>query len=287
MTPDKKITINIQVSGDDLETAAHEAAVVAKALVDEQPKVEEVNDQNEDMAIKTKVEKQEEVAEEVEETKSEETSEVVEETATTETAAEPVETEETTDEEVEEEEAEKVADKKKDEGLTVADVLKASLSTLEKVAETVNRVNEKLDQVIAKQDKAPTEGAAADEDAPEEEAEEAPEEEVKETDSEKTDEAQKVEKAETSSEGALLSTLNEIRDRLKKLEDMPAPTTVRVSKTFAKTEDLPTNTQDELAKIQSELDAIDIKKSKQGFLTEQQTTQALSLIGKKRDLLTQ
>lgn len=168
------------------------------------------------------------------------------------------------------------------------EVADKTVDLLKTMVDTMIKLNDKLDLIMAKA--APAEGASdAAEDpkpevvpseepapAPVEVAPEAPKEEVKED----------AIKADTSSRGTeeLLKTLSEVQDRLSRLESEPAPSKVVA---FARAFGVETPADSELAKIDTRLEEISkIRDTNPEDYTRhpELTEEAFNLIAKKRQL---
>ncbi len=264
---------------DKLNKEKEQEEAIAKAVTEE--KAEEVEKKDKTVEVKeTPVveEKTEEKTDEKSSEKVEETEEVVE---TTEVPVETVEekVEEKTDEESSEtvekteekiEETQKACGKKKSK---TSKKIKSILRTVKALDVKMEKVLESLAKVSV-----PAEGAS--------EIVETPKEEEK-VEAEKIDKVDsEVEKSQDKSSGEsakLLETIEKLQDRIKKLEDLPAPSKVVLSKNFISEEQ---TEESELQKIEDRLSEIQqIRKSDpQKYQKQNLVDEAFSLIEKKREL---
>lgn len=238
-------------------------------------KKKEKLEKKEDEIVEEEVEEDTEVEgdEAEEESVEEESTEKAEDTEEEDETESEDEAEEE-DEEPEEEETEEEEESEKAETAEVTlgvEELKSLFKSLsEELGETLGERLDNLEELLKS---APTEGAS-DEETPEEEEVDEPEEE----------ETKKV-KDGASSEGAekILKNLENLAERVKKLEESPAPSSVVVSKVVGDEDG--NETDSDLDKIEKRLDELyKIRKSEPHKFTDELQAEAFKLLDKKTAL---
>jgi len=156
-----------------------------------------------------------------------------------------------------------------------------------KIEDALASLDKKLEEIKDLVKQAPAEGAS-DRGTPKEEAEKASEaEKVSETKETKVEAEKALEeevgKTGTSSEEALLKILSEIKERLKKIEEQPAPSKVVVSKSFVGEPDV--SVSEEIKKIDARLAEIaSIRDHKPFEYTDALADEAIDLIKRRKAL---